>query len=157
MSEEENTEEDMEENVEEKAQDFVLEDFRAFFEYITRSFTRVRLPVSGLTDDIRSTLLSAANDNEHANYEIAYYLGGIDKLLAVLHTVDFNENAKGFFTNVENVKRFMFIMSNLAKLYFDIQTGTESDKSIIITKLDMVADSLKAYITDLIGYLDKRR
>jgi len=156
MSEEENTEETVEENEEEKAQDFVLEDFRAFFDYITRSFTRARLPVSSLTDDIRSTLLSTANDNEHINYEIAYYLGAIDKLLAVLHTVDFNEYAKSFFTNVENVKRFMFIMSNLAKLYFDVQTGTESDKSTIITKLDIIADSLKSFIVDLIGYLDKR-
>jgi len=119
MSVEENVEENEEENEEEKAQDFVLEDFRAFFEYITRSFTRARLPISGITDDIRTVLLSAANDNEHINYEIAYYLGAIDKLLAVLHTVDFNENAKSYFTNVENVKRFMFIMSNLAKLYFD--------------------------------------
>ena len=152
MSEEEN----VAENTEENAQGFVLEDFKAFFEYITRSFTRARLPISGLTDDIRTVLLSAANDNAHVNYEIAYYLGGIDKLLAVLHTVDFNENAKDFFTNVENVKRFMFIMSNLAKLYFDIQTGTESDKSTIIAKLDIIADSLKSYITDLIGYLDKR-
>jgi hypothetical protein len=156
MSEEENTGETVEENEEEKAQDFVLEDFRAFFEYLTRSFTRVRLPISGLTDDIRSTLLSAASDEAHVNYEIAYYLGAIDKLLAVLHTADFNEYAKDFFTNVENVKRFMFIMSNLAKLYFDVQTGTESDKSDIITKLDLIADSLKSYITDLIEYLDKR-
>ena len=152
MSEEENEEE----NVEEKAQGFELEDFRAFFEYITRSFTRVRLPISGLTDDIRSLLLSAANDNERINYEIAYYLDAIDKLLAVLHTVDFNEIGKGFFSNVENVKRFMFIVSNLAKLYFDIQTGVESDKSTIIAKLDIIADSLKSYITDLIGYLDKK-
>jgi hypothetical protein len=153
MSEEEN----VEENTEENTQGFVLEDFRAFFEYISRSFTRARLPVSGLTDDIRTVLLNAANDNEHINYEIAYYLGAIDKLLAVLHTADFNENAKDFFTNVENVRRFMFIMSNLAKLYFDIQSGTESDKSTIIAKLDIIADSLKSYITDLIGYLDKRQ
>jgi hypothetical protein len=152
MSEEEN-EEEIEE---EKAPELNFEDYRGLIEYMSRFFTRARLPFGELPIEISQNILGTDNDNEHASYEIAYHIGAIDKLLAVLHAADFNELARNFFTNQKKVLEFMRIMSDLATLLYDIKNGKITEKSDIIYKLDSISDRLKDYIVDLIEYLDKR-
>ena len=152
MSEEEN----VEGNEEEKAPEFSFEDYRGLIEYMGRFFTRARLPFGELPIELMQNILGKDNDNEHTNYEIAYYIGAIDKLLAVLNATDFDELARSFFTNREKVLEFMRIMSDLATLLFDIKDQKITEKSDIIYKLDSITDRLKAYIVDLIGYLDKK-
>ena len=149
-------EENVEENEEEKAPEINLEDYRGLVEYMSRFFTRARLPFGELPTEIMQSILDTDNNPEHTNYEIAYYIGAIEKLLAVLHAADFDELARSFFTNQEKVTDFMRIMSNLATLLFDIKSGKITEKSDIIYRLDSITDNLKAYIVDLIGYLDKK-
>jgi hypothetical protein len=151
MSEEEN----MGENVEENTPEINFEDFRGVIEYMSRFFTRARLPFGELPTEISQNILGTDNDNEHANYEIAFYLGAIDKLMSVLNAVDFDELARSFFTSKEKVLEYMRIMSDLATLLFDIKDKKITEKSDIIYKLDSITDRLKAYIVDLIEYLDK--
>jgi len=156
MSVEENVEEKEEEKEEEKAPEINFEDYRGLIEYMGRFFTRARLPFGELPIELMQNILGKDNDNEHANYEIAYYIGAIDKLLAVLNATDFDELARSFFTNREKVLEFMRIMSELATLLYDIKDKKITEKSDIIYRLDSITDRLKTYIVDLIEYLDKK-
>ena len=143
------------ESTEEKAPEINLEDFRGLIEYMSKFFTRARLPFSSITDEIIQNVLGTENDEEHEKHEIAFYLGKVEGLMSVLREADFNELARDFFTNQENVLRYMRIMSDLATLLFDIQNGKVSSRYDIIYKLSEIADRLKAFDVDLIGYLDK--
>jgi len=143
------------ENVEEKAPEINLEDFRGLIEYMSRFFTRARLPFGELPIELSQTILGTDNDEEHVKCEIAFYLGAIDRLMGVLREADFNEFARNFFTNQEYVLRYMRIISDLATLLYDIKGGKVTDKHDIINKLDEITDRLKAFTVDLIQYLDK--
>jgi len=143
------------EEVNEKAPEINLEDFRGLVEYMSKFFTRARLPFGDLPEEISQNILGTDNGEEHINYRIAFYLGAIDRLMGVLREADFIELARDFFTSQENNLRYMRIISDLATLLFDIQNKKITDKHDIINKLDEITDRLKAFIMDLLQYLDR--
>ena len=130
----------------EQAQKSDLENFRGFIYYVSESFVRAYYIVDVVPANFAYEL---AQSNELAEKDKAYILqslGEIGNMLELLKSGYDNGLGRRFLEDMDNVKEFMRIMSNLLTLYRAFRNG-EMIKGVELTLYvgDVVSD-LKSFV-----------
>jgi len=130
----------------EQAQKSDLENFRGFIYYVSESFVRAYYIVDVVPANFAYEL---AQSNELAEKDKAYILqslGEIGNMLELLKSGYDNGLGRRFLEDMDNIKEFMRIMSNLLTLYRAFRNG-EMTKGVELTLYvgDVVSD-LKSFV-----------
>ena len=130
----------------EQAQKSDLENFRGFIYYVSESFVRAYYIVDVVPANFAYEL---AQSNELAEKDKAYILqslGEIGNMLELLKSGYDNGLGRRFLEDMDNIKEFMRIMSNLLTLYRAFRNGEMTKGVELMLYVGDVVSDLKSFV-----------
>jgi len=128
-----------------------LEPFLGLVEHISRSMGTAERATADLPDLILTTMEVADGIDSQKRVDIAHELGRIREDLWLLHRLLIDDLAENFFNKPKNVKRYMVIMSYLAKAYWDLRDGKADNVATLEGALEEARNNLEEYLADVIN------
>jgi len=138
-------------NAEKKEEKPNLEPFLGLVEHISRSMGTAERATADLPDLILTTMEVADGIDSQKRVDIAHELGRIREDLWLLHRLLIDDLAENFFNKPKNVKRYMVIMSYLAKAYWDLRDGKADNVATLEGALEEARNNLEEYLADVIN------
>jgi len=120
-------------------------------EHISRSMGTAERATADLPDLILTTMEVADGIDSQKRVDIAHELGRIREDLWLLHRLLIDDLAENFFNKPKNVKRYMVIMSYLAKAYWDLRDGKADNVATLEGALEEARNNLEEYLADVIN------
>jgi hypothetical protein len=105
------------------------DELQGLIEYLGRSFYRAYSAVYAIPWDFRMNLVNDVKVSDRDKADIAFHLGWINGLMDALRLASETSADHGILDRPEVVKRFMWIMSDLAALYQDYISGKAQESS----------------------------
>jgi hypothetical protein len=105
------------------------DELQGLIDYLGRSFYRAYSAAYAIPFDFQLNLVNDVKVSEKDKTEIAFHLGWIKGLMEALRMVSEVAADHGILDRPETVKRFMWIMSDLAALYQDYIDGKAQESS----------------------------
>ena len=105
------------------------DELQGLIEYLGRSFYRAYRATSSITWDFRLNLTNDVKFSDKDKTDIAFHLGWIEGLTDALRITSEVSADHGILDRPEIVKRFLWIMSDLAALYQDYIDGKAQESS----------------------------
>ena len=136
------------ENVEVKVLEPDLEELQGLIEYLGRSFFRAFSATVSVPWDFQLRLGNDANVSSDEKVEMGFHLGWINGLIDSLRFAIEQEADHGILDRPEIVKRFMWIMSDLAKLYEDYINGKVREASKVHASLVDIQNRVENFVRD---------
>jgi len=128
-----------------------LEPFLGLVEHISRSMDLAFSATAGLPDQIYSEIETADGIDAQKRIDIAHEVGRLRQSLWLLHKLLLSDLANNFFDNPKNVKRYMIIMSYLAKAFLDFKDRKVDIVATLEGALEEARNNLEDYIMDVIN------
>ena len=128
-----------------------LEPFLGLIEHISRSMDIAFSATAGLCDQILSTIEASDSIDTQKRIDIGHEVGRIRQTLWLLHKFSIDGLADNFYNNPKNVKRFMVIMSYLAKAFWDFKDGKADSIATLEGALEEARNNLEDYLIDVIN------
>ena len=125
--------------------------FLGLVEHISRSMDIAFSATAGLCDQILSTMEVADGIDVQKRIDISHEVGRIRENLWLLHRLLIDDLAENFFNKPKNVKRYMVIMSYLAKAYWDFRDGKADSVATLEGALEEARNNLEEYLADVIS------
>ena len=120
-------------------------------EHISRSMDIAFSATAGLCDQILSTIEASDSIDTQKRIDIGHEVGRIRQTLWLLHKFSIDGLADNFYNNPKNVKRFMVIMSYLAKAFWDFKDGKADSIATLEGALEEARNNLEDYLIDVIN------
>jgi len=136
------------EKVEVKVLEPDLEELQGLIEYLGRSFFRAFSATASIPWDFQLRLGNDINVSSDEKVEMGYHLGWITGLIDALRFAIEQEADHGILDRPEIVKRFMWIMSDLAKLYQDYINGKVQESSKVHASLVDIQNRVENFVRD---------
>ena len=127
-----------------------LEPFLGLIEHISRSMDTAFSATAGLCDQILSEMEVADGIDTQKRIDISHEVGRIRETLWLLHKFLLNDLAENFYSRPKNVKRFMVIMSYLAKAFWDFKDRKVDNVATLEGALEEARNNLEDYLIDII-------
>jgi hypothetical protein len=105
------------------------DELQGLIEYLGRSFYRAYSAVYAIPFDFQLNLANDVKVSDNDKTEIAFHLGWIKGLMEALRIISEVSADHGILDRPEIVKRFLWIMSDLAALYQDYINGKAQESS----------------------------
>ena len=128
-----------------------LEPFLGLIEHISRSMDIAFSATAGLCDQILSEMEVADGIDTQKRIDISHEVGRVRETLWLLHKFLLNDLAENFYSRPKNVKRFMVIMSYLAKAFWDFKDRKADNVATLEGALEETRNNLEDYIIDVIN------
>jgi len=128
-----------------------LEPFLGLIEHISRSMDITFSATSGLPTQILSEIGIRDGIHVEKKIDIAFELGRIHQTLWLLHKLLLEDLAEDFYSEPKNVKRFMVIMSYLAKAFWDFKDGKADSFPTLEGAIEEARNNLEDYLIDVIN------
>jgi len=128
-----------------------LEPFLGLIEHISRSIDLAFSATSGLCDQILSEIKVADGIDTQKRIDISHEVGRIRQTLWLLHKFSIDDLAENFYSKPKNVKRFMIIMSYLAKAFWDFKDRKVDNIATLESALEEARNNLEDYLIDVIN------
>jgi hypothetical protein len=128
-----------------------LEPFLGLIEHISRSMDIAFSATAGLPDQILTTMEVADGIDTQKRIDISHEVGRIRETLWLLHKFTIDDLAENFYSRPQNVKRFMVIMSYLAKAFWDFKDGKADSVATLEGALEEARNNLEDYLIDVIN------
>ena len=128
-----------------------LEPFLGLIEHISRSMDIAFSATAGLCDQILSTMEVADGIDVQKRIDISHEVGRLRQTLWLLHKFLLDDLAENFYSRPKNVKRFMVIMSYLAKALWDFKDGKDNSIATLEGALEEARNNLEDYLIDVIN------
>jgi hypothetical protein len=136
------------EKVEVKVLEPDLEELQGLIEYLGRSFFRAFSATASIPWDFQLRLGNDVNVSSDDKTEMGYHLGWITGLIDALRFAIEQEADHGILDRPEVIKRFMWIMSDLAKLYQDYINGKVQEASKVHASLVDIQNRVENFVRD---------
>ena len=107
------------------------DELQGLIDYLGRSFYRAYSAVYAIPFDFQLNLANDVKVSDNDKTEIAFHLGWIKGLMEALRITSEVSADHGILDRPEIVKRFLWIMSDLAALYQDYINGKAQESSKI--------------------------
>jgi len=124
------------------------EELQGLIEYLSRSFFRAFSATVSVPWDFQLRLGNDINVSSDEKVEMGFHLGWIRGLIDALRFASEQEADHGILDRPEIVKRFMWIMSDLAKLYEDYINGKVREASKVHASLVDIQNRVENFIRD---------
>ena len=124
------------------------EELQGLIEYLSRSFFRAFSATVSVPWDFQLRLGNDINVSSDEKVEMGFHLGWINGLIDALRFASEQEADHGILDRPEIVKRFMWIMSDLAKLYQDYINGKVQESSKVHASLVDIQNRVENFIRD---------
>jgi len=124
------------------------EELQGLIEYLSRSFFRAFSATVSVPWDFQLRLGNDINVSSDEKVEMGFHLGWINGLIDSLRFAIEQEADHGILDRPEIVKRFMWIMSDLAKLYEDYINGKVQESSKVHASLVDIQNRVENFIRD---------
>jgi len=124
------------------------EELQGLIEYLGRSFFRAFSATASVPWDFQLRLGNDDNVSSDEKAEMAFHLGWIRGLIDALRFASEQEADHGILDRPEIVKRFMWIMSDLAKLYQDYINGKVQESSKVHASLVDIQNRVENFVRD---------
>ncbi len=128
-----------------------LEPFLGLIEHISRSMDIAFSATSGLPTQILSEIGIRDGIHVEKKIDIAFELGRIHQTLWLLHKLLLEDLAEDFYSEPKNVKRYMVIMSYLAKAFWDFKDGKADSFPTLEGAIEEARNNLEDYLIDVIN------
>ena len=128
-----------------------LEPFLGLIEHISRSMDTAERATADLPDQILSLMEVADGIDSQKRIDISHEVGRIRENLWLLHRLLLSDLAENFFSRPKNVKRFMVIMSYLARAFWDLKDGKADSVATLEGALEEARNNLEDYLMDVIN------
>ena len=128
-----------------------LEPFLGLIEHISRSMDTAFSATSGLPTQILSEIGIRDGIHVEKKIDIAFELGRIHQTLWLLHKLLLEDLAEDFYSEPKNVKRYMVIMSYLAKAFWDFKDGKADSFPTLEGAIEEARNNLEDYLIDVIN------
>jgi len=128
-----------------------LEPFLGLIEHISRSMDIAFSATAGLCDQILTLMEVADGIDVQKRIDIGHEVGRIREALWLLHKFLLNDLAENFFSKPKNVKRYMVIMSYLAKAFWDFKDRKVDNIATLEGALEEARNNLEDYLIDVIN------
>jgi len=138
-------------NAEKKEEKPDLEPFLGLVEHISRSMDIAFSATAGLPDQIYSEIETADGIDVKKRIDISHEIGRIRETIWLLHKFLLNDLAENFFSKPKNVKRYMVIMSYLAKAFLDFEDRKVDNIATLEGALEEARNNLEEYLMDIIN------
>jgi hypothetical protein len=125
-----------------------LEELQGLIEYLGRSFFRAFSATASIPWDFQLRLGNDVNVSSDDKTEMGYHLGWITGLIDALRFAIEQEADHGILDRPEIVKRFMWIMSDLAKLYEDYINGKVREAPRVHDSLVDIQNRVENFVRD---------
>ena len=106
---------------------------------------------AGLPDQIYSEIETADGIDVKKRIDISHEIGRIRETIWLLHKFLLNDLAENFFNKPKNVKRYMVIMSYLAKAFLDFEDRKVDNIATLEGALEEARNNLEEYLMDIIN------
>ena len=124
------------------------EELQGLIEYLSRSFFRAFSATVSVPWDFQLRLGNDINVSSDEKVEMGFHLGWINGLIDSLRFAIEQEADHGILDRPEIVKRFMWIMSDLAKLYEDYINGKVQEASKVHASLVDIQNRVENFVRD---------
>ena len=124
------------------------DELQGLIEYLGRSFFRAFSATASVPWDFQLRLGNDDNVSSDEKAEMAFHLGWIRGLVDALRFASEQEADRGILDRPEIVKRFMWIMSDLAKLYQDYINGKVQESSKVHASLVDIQNRVENFVRD---------
>jgi len=138
-------------NAEKKEERPNLEPFLGLIEHISRSMDLAFSATAGLPDQILSLMEVADGIDVQKRIDISHEVGRIRQTLWLLHKFLIDDMADNFYSRPKNVKRYMVIMSYLAKAFWDFKDRKVDNIATLEGALEEARNNLEDYLIDVIN------
>jgi len=128
-----------------------LEPFLGLIEHISRSMDIAFSATASLPDQISSEIEVADGIDVQKRIGISHEVGRIQEILRLLHKLLLSDLAENFFSKPKNVKRYMVIMSYLAKAFWDFKDRKVDNIATLEGALEEAHNNLEDYLIDVIN------
>ena len=128
-----------------------LEPFLGLVEHISRSMDIAFSATSGLPDLILSEMEVADGIDTQKRIDISHEVGRLRQTLWLLHKLLLDDLAENFYSKPKNVKRFLVIMSYLAKAFWDFKDRKVDNVATLEGAIEEARNNLEDYLIDVIN------
>ena len=128
-----------------------LEPFLGLIEHISRSMDIAFSATAGLCDQILTLMETGDGIDTQKRINISHEVGRLRQTLWLLHKFLLDDLADNFYEKPKNVKRFMTIMSYLAKAFWDFKDGKADSIATLEGALEEARSNLEDYLIDVIN------
>ena len=128
-----------------------LEPFLGLVEHLSRSMDTAEKATADLPDLILALMEAADGIDSQKRVDIAHEVGRIRENLWLLHRLLIDDLAENFFNRPQNVKRYLVIMSYLAKAFWDLKDGKADNVATLEGALEEARNNLEEYVMDIIN------
>ena len=125
-----------------------LEELQGLIEYLGRSFFRAFGATVSVPWEFQLHLGNDINVSSDEKAEMAFHLGWIRGLIDALRFASEQGADHGILDRPEIVKRFMWIMSDLAALYEDYINGKVQESSKVHASLVDIQNRVESFVRD---------
>ncbi len=125
--------------------------FLGLIEHISRSADIAFSATGGLPTQILSEIGIRDGIHVEKKTDIAFELGRIHQTLWLLHKFLIDDLAENFYSKPKNVKRFLVIMSYLAKAFWDFKDGKADSFATLEGAIEEAINDLEDYLIDVIN------
>ncbi len=130
-----------------------LEELQGLIEYLGRSFFRAYYATASVPWDFQLNLVNDVKASEEDKVDIAFHLGWIRGLIDALRLASEVSADHGILDRPETVKRFMWIMSDLAKLYQDYINGKVQEGTKVLASVIDIQNRVEIFYRDFMVLL----
>jgi hypothetical protein len=130
-----------------------LEPFLGLVEHISRSMDIAFSATSGLPDLILSEMEVADGIDTQKRIDISHEVGRLRQTLWLLHKLLLDDLAENFYSKPKNVKRFLVIMSYLAKAFWDFKDRKVDNVATLEGAIEEARNNLEDYLIDVINFM----
>jgi hypothetical protein len=128
-----------------------LEPFSGLIEHISRSMDIAFSATAGLCDQILTLMEVADGIDTQKRIDISHEVGRLRQTRWLLHKFLLDDLAENFYSRPKNVKRFLVIMSYLAKAFWDFKDGKDNSIATLEGALEEARNNLEDYLIDVIN------
>ena len=125
--------------------------FLGLIEHISRSIDLALSATAGLPDQILTLMEVADGIDTQKRIDISHEVGRLRQNLWLLHKLSIDDLAENFYSRPQNVKRYLVIMSYLAKAFWDFKDGKADSIGTLEGALEEARNSLEEYLIDVIN------